>query len=153
MESSKWLTPIGYVVAASLHYWRWTAWRLDRARIRRKRLAREVIGVGRSVDRLETALRRGAIDRATDDILDGARDADLVIACTPVQTIVNSLELAASVAKPDVILTDVGSTKQSIIKSSQGRLSPINLSVAIRLRVVITAVWNTRWGHCSMVRW
>ncbi len=92
--------------------------------LRRKRLAREVIGVGRTIDRLDTAIRRGAIDRATDDILDGARDADLVIACTPVQSIVGSLEVAASVALPNVILTDVGSTKQSIIKMSQGRLSP-----------------------------
>jgi prephenate dehydrogenase len=92
--------------------------------LKRKRLAHQVVGVGRTVAKLETAKSRGAIDIATDDILLGAKDADLVIACTPVQSIVDSLSVAASVAKADVILTDVGSTKQSIIKAARGRLSP-----------------------------
>jgi prephenate dehydrogenase len=82
------------------------------------------VGVGRTVSKLQTALSRGAIDQATDDILVGAKEADLVIACTPVQSIVDSLSVAASVARPDAILTDVGSTKQSIIRLAQGRLSP-----------------------------
>ena len=93
--------------------------------LKRKRLAKEVVGVGRTIAKLDTALQRGAIDVATDDILIGARDTDLVIACTPVQSIVDSLSVAASVAVPNVILTDVGSTKQSIIRAAEGRLSPL----------------------------
>lgn len=93
--------------------------------LKRKRLAKEVIGVGRTIAKLDTALQRGAIDVATDDILVGAKDTDLVIACTPVQSIVDSLSVAASVAVPNVILTDVGSTKQSIIRAAEGRLSPL----------------------------
>ncbi|MCE3015779.1 MAG: prephenate dehydrogenase [Pirellula sp.] len=93
--------------------------------LKRKRLAKEVIGVGRTIAKLDTALQRGAIDIATDDILVGAKDTDLVIACTPVQSIVDSLSVAASVAIPNVILTDVGSTKQSIIRAAEGRLSPL----------------------------
>jgi prephenate dehydrogenase len=92
--------------------------------LKRKRLANQVVGVGRTIAKLDAAIKRGAIDVATDDILEGARDADLVIACTPVQSIVDSLAVAASVAVPDAILTDVGSTKQSIVKSARGRLSP-----------------------------
>ncbi len=92
--------------------------------LKRKRLAKEVVGVGRTIAKLDTALQRGAIDVATDDILIGAKDTDLVIACTPVQSIVDSLSVAASVAVPNVILTDVGSTKQSIIRAAEGRLSP-----------------------------
>jgi prephenate dehydrogenase len=92
--------------------------------LRRKRLAKQVVGVGRTVSKLQTALSRGAIDEATDDILVGAKGADLVIACTPVQSIVDSLCVAASVAQPDAMLTDVGSTKQSIAKAANGRLSP-----------------------------
>jgi prephenate dehydrogenase len=93
--------------------------------LKRKRLAKEVVGVGRTIAKLDTALQRGAIDVATDDILIGAKDTDLVIACTPVQSIVDSLSVAASVAVPNVILTDVGSTKQSIIRAAEGRLSPL----------------------------
>jgi prephenate dehydrogenase len=55
--------------------------------LHRKRLAQRVIGVGRTISKLDTAIRRGAIDEATDDILVGAKDADLVIACVPIATI------------------------------------------------------------------
>jgi prephenate dehydrogenase len=90
--------------------------------LHRKRLAKQVVGVGRSVTKLETAIRRGAIDLATDDILVGAKDADLVIACVPVKSIVDTLAVAATVAKPHAILTDVGSTKQTIVRAALGRL-------------------------------
>ncbi|MFN5917670.1 MAG: prephenate dehydrogenase [Planctomycetota bacterium] len=91
--------------------------------LHRTRLAKHVVGVGRTTSKLETAIRRGAIDEATDDIFVGAKDADLVIACVPIQSIVDSLEQASKVALPDAMLTDVGSTKQTIIQAAKGRLS------------------------------
>jgi len=91
--------------------------------LHRKRLAKKVVGVGRTISKLDTALRRGAIDEATDDILVGAKDADLVIACVPIRSIVDTLEIAARVALPNAILTDVGSTKQTIVRNAAGRLS------------------------------
>lgn len=91
--------------------------------LHRKRLAKHVVGVGRTISRLDAAIHRGAIDEATDDILVGAKDADLVIACVPIQSIVSSLETAAQVARPDAMLTDVGSTKQTIVQAAAGRLS------------------------------
>ncbi|MCY3005026.1 MAG: prephenate dehydrogenase/arogenate dehydrogenase family protein [Planctomycetota bacterium] len=91
--------------------------------LHRKRLAKHVVGVGRTTSRLDAAIRRGAIDEATDDILVGAKDADLVIACVPIQSIVDSLDIASKVALPDAMLTDVGSTKHTIIKAACGRLS------------------------------
>ena len=91
--------------------------------LHRKRLAKQVVGVGRTISRLDAAIHRGAIDEATDDILIGAKDADLVIACVPIQSIVSSLETAARVARPDAMLTDVGSTKQTIVQAAAGRLS------------------------------
>lgn len=91
--------------------------------LKRKRLAQRVVGVGRTLSKLETAIRRGAIDEATDDISVGAKDADLVIACVPVKSIVETLAAAAAVAKPDAILTDVGSTKQTIAIAAKGILS------------------------------
>ncbi|XZE21606.1 prephenate dehydrogenase [Pirellulaceae bacterium SH449] len=94
--------------------------------LKRKRLANHVVGVGRSITKLDTAIQRGAIDQATDDILVGAKDADLVVACTPVQSIVNSLLAASRVATPDVLLTDVGSTKSTILRDADLKLSPAN---------------------------
>jgi prephenate dehydrogenase len=94
--------------------------------LKRKRLANHVVGVGRSITKLDTAMQRGAIDQATDDILVGAKDADLVIACTPVQSIVNSLLAASRVASPEALLTDVGSTKSTILRDAGLKLSPAN---------------------------
>ena len=42
--------------------------------LKRKRLAQTVVGVGRTISKLDTALARGAIDLATDDILAGAKE-------------------------------------------------------------------------------
>ena len=47
--------------------------------LHRKRLAKHVVGVGRTTSRLDSAMQRGAIDEATDDLLIGAKDADLEI--------------------------------------------------------------------------
>lgn len=91
--------------------------------LKRKRLAEQVVGVGRSLPKLDVALQRGAIDISSDDIRVAAKDADIVIACTPVQSIVDSLVIAAEVAKPDAILTDVGSTKQTVVGAAHGRLA------------------------------
>ncbi len=131
---------LGYGLAASLHYWRRALSGSIGLALKRKRLANHVVGVGRSITKLDTAIQRGAIDQATDDILVGAKNADLVIACTPVQSIVDSLLVAASVASPDAILTDVGSTKSTIIRDAVLKLSPNNYIGAIRSRVGTIAV-------------
>ena len=47
--------------------------------LRRKGLAASVIGVGRRVENLKTAVELGAIDRFVGDPKDGVKDADLVV--------------------------------------------------------------------------
>ena len=54
--------------------------------LRRKTLADQVIGVGRRVENLKTAVALGAIDRYVSDPTEGVRGADLVILATPVDT-------------------------------------------------------------------
>lgn len=73
-----------------------------------------ISGWGRSADRLAAAKDAGILCEAATDIADAAADADVVIAATPVQQIVSSLDAAARVASPDALLVDVGSTKQRI---------------------------------------
>ena len=50
-----------------------------------------VVGVGRSAANREVALARGLVDRATDDLSSGVRDADLVVLAVPVCEIVRLL--------------------------------------------------------------
>ena len=84
--------------------------------LRERKLAKQVVGVGRNADRLIAAYKLGAIDSYETDLKLGAINADLVIACSPVQAIPQQLCEAAAVASRNVLLTDVGSTKRTIVE-------------------------------------
>ena len=76
--------------------------------------AGRLIGVSRSAETLRQAQRM--VDVATDN-LGAAREADVVVLCTPVRTIIAQLEQLAGVCKPGAILTDMGSTKAQIVRA------------------------------------
>jgi prephenate dehydrogenase len=82
-------------------------------------LAREIVGIGRDARRLEAALRDGTLDRATLDVADGVRGADFVVLAAPVQTIERLLETVWPVLDADAVVTDVGSTKGSIVRTAE----------------------------------
>jgi len=92
--------------------------------IRRRRLAREVVGVSRQSSRLVQARRRGAIDRGSTLAEEAVRDATVVILATPVDAIVPSARRIARFMRPGSLLTDVGSTKASIVLSLERTLPP-----------------------------
>jgi prephenate dehydrogenase len=83
----------------------------------------KVIGYGHRRTTLDTALSTGAIDEGYDDIASAVRDADLVILCTPVGLFDSLLAELAPHLKPGALITDVGSTKRSIVRSAE-RLMP-----------------------------
>lgn len=80
-------------------------------------LCEEVIGVGRSENSLQEAVRQGAISRFTTDTREGVADADLIILCTPVRRITSIMEEIVAAAPAGAIITDVGSTKLNIVRS------------------------------------
>lgn len=82
-------------------------------------LAREIVGVGRDVRRLEPALKDGTLDRAVTDVAAGVRGADFVVVAAPVKTIEGLLERVWAAADADAVLTDVGSTKRGIVDTAQ----------------------------------
>jgi prephenate dehydrogenase len=83
--------------------------------LRQHQVAREIIGLGRNSQRLEKALKLGAIDRATTDYKDALTDADVVVICTPVGDIVSQFQTILPFLKPGCIVTDAGSTKTTIV--------------------------------------
>lgn len=85
--------------------------------IRKRRLAKEVIGVFRRRSTLRRAMKRRAVDRGVMDIADGVRGADLIIIATPVHSIPALTREAAAAAKKGAIITDAGSTKGWIVGS------------------------------------
>lgn len=81
----------------------------------RRGLAREVIGVGRRASTMRMAKRVGAVTATTLDLAAGVAESDLVVVCTPVGRIADDVIAAACAARPETIITDVGSTKASIV--------------------------------------
>lgn len=87
--------------------------------LRRKQLASSVVGVGRRVENLKTAVKVGAIDRYVVDSREAVKEADLVILATPVDTYERHLNEWASYLRPGAIVTDVGSVKGELVERSE----------------------------------
>jgi prephenate dehydrogenase len=91
--------------------------------LKRDGLADAVVGVGRRVENLKTAVELGAIDRYVSDARDGVRDADLVVLATPVDTYERHLKEWGPALKPGAIVSDVGSVKGALVQQAE-RLLP-----------------------------
>lgn len=87
--------------------------------LRRKGMATRVIGVGRRVENLKTAVELGAIDRYVSDPKEGVTGSDLVVLATPVDTYDRHLKDWASCLKRGAIVTDVGSVKGQLVEQSE----------------------------------
>src|SRR5580765_6089087 len=74
-----------------------------------------VVGYGHRIATLQAALEAGALDDGYDDPIQAVQGADLVILCTPVGVLGPLLERIAPHMEPGAIVTDVGSTKRSIV--------------------------------------
>jgi prephenate dehydrogenase len=64
------------------------------------------------------------IDEACTDPCQAVASASLVIFCTPVDRIADNIGACAGSCRPGTLLTDVGSTKSSIVRRLAGRLPP-----------------------------
>jgi prephenate dehydrogenase len=82
--------------------------------VKKRGLVRRVTGIGRNRERLEQAVRLGAIDDWSLDLQTGVAESDLLYVSTPVGTEVGFIEHASDVMKPGSIITDAGSTKAAI---------------------------------------
>ncbi|MFN4262379.1 MAG: prephenate dehydrogenase [Thioalkalivibrionaceae bacterium] len=85
--------------------------------LRRAGAVRHVVGFGRNRDHLEDALRLGIVDEATTDLSRAVAGADVIILATPVGAMGAIAESLAKLDLGDAILTDVGSTKASVIRA------------------------------------
>ena len=77
-----------------------------------------IIGYAHRPATLEAALRLGAVDEAYEQPQTAVRDADLVILCTPVGMLGSLLRDVAPDLAQGAIVTDVGSTKASVVEAA-----------------------------------
>lgn len=97
--------------------------------VRAQGLAREIVGVGRDLTRLEPARRDGTLDRVTTDLAAGIAGADRVVLAATVIANESLLVPVWRTAAPGAIVTDVGSTKRGIVAAAE-RLAPSRRDVA-----------------------
>jgi prephenate dehydrogenase len=90
--------------------------------LREAKACREIIGCGRDEAQLRLAVELGVIDRFTTDPAEAVRDADVVVLAIPVGSIEAVVRKLAPVLKPETILTDVGSTKGSVVAAVERAL-------------------------------
>ena len=88
---------------------------LAKAMIRTKQ-AKHIVGFGRDPVRLQAAQNSGVITAFTTDIKDALEGADLVVIATPVGSFEAILKDIQPHVDASTIITDVGSTKGSVIK-------------------------------------
>lgn len=87
-----------------------------------RRLANEVVGFDRDPASLAKAAKRGAIDSCAESAAEAAREADLVILAVPVLSTLKMLDEIIPVLDGGTLVTDVGSTKGSIMAAVEQKL-------------------------------
>ncbi|MCF6159158.1 MAG: prephenate dehydrogenase/arogenate dehydrogenase family protein [wastewater metagenome] len=84
--------------------------------LKKRNLARTVIGVSHRASSLEKARKVNAIDIGVLQVDKAVKDADIVILATSVNQIIHSVREVLPFMKSNAILTDVGSTKGCIVE-------------------------------------
>lgn len=78
-----------------------------------------LIGLDQNLDSLRYAKQKGVIDEIGTNLAAVAPRADVIILATPVKNIAASLQQLTQVTlKPNVIVTDTGSTKQTVLAAA-----------------------------------
>ena len=79
----------------------------------------EIVGCGRRESELVRAVALGVIDSYALDPAEAAQGADLHLLCVPVLAMQSVMAAIAPHCADDAVITDVGSTKQSVIAAAQ----------------------------------
>jgi cyclohexadieny/prephenate dehydrogenase len=85
--------------------------------VKARKVARCVVGTGRDAANLAKCSELGAIDRGTTDLAVAVQGSDLIVVCTPVDRIAQTILGAAPYCKAGAIFTDGGSTKLGIAEA------------------------------------
>lgn len=95
-----------------------------------------VIGVGRHPAKLRAALRRKAVDTVTVDMGAGVRDADIIVICSPVDTIAPLTAAVLPHCKAGAIITDAGSVKATVLRDVARVFTAANRRVRVPVSFV-----------------
>jgi prephenate dehydrogenase len=85
--------------------------------LKQRSICREVVALVRRTEAARQAESAGVADFATIDPAQAIQEADLIIFTTPVRTIIRQLGEFSPFYKSGAIITDMGSTKQEIMRA------------------------------------
>lgn len=85
----------------------------------------KIVGYGHRASTLEQARRLGAIDTPKSTAAEAVRGADVVFLCTPVGLFGDLLSEIAPALREGAIVTDVGSTKRSVVALAE-KILPVH---------------------------
>jgi prephenate dehydrogenase len=91
--------------------------------LRERRLAQNVIGVGRRQQSLDVARQVGAIDNGVTNLAKAVAQAQLIIVATPVDTIAERVVQTSAACPAASLITDAGSTKAGIVAAVDAGLA------------------------------
>src|SRR5688500_14642990 len=83
--------------------------------LRRAGFGGELVGTGSRLTTLERARAAGCVGQVTTDLSQAVRGSDLVVLAAPVGAIPELLAQLAKSVGEDTVVTDVGSTKSTIV--------------------------------------
>lgn len=89
----------------------------------------KLVGLGRNIERLQVALDLGAVDSITTDIQEGIFESELIVLCIPVSIVPENVIQIAKYKQSlnrQTIITDVGSTKSSLVRAIDRELESFN---------------------------
>jgi prephenate dehydrogenase len=90
--------------------------------LKKARVVKHVVGVGRTRNNLNIALKLGVIDEISHDVAGAMHAADLVLIGTPVGQMAGVMKMIAPHLGEKTIVTDGGSTKQDVIACARKHL-------------------------------
>ncbi|MSR13016.1 MAG: prephenate dehydrogenase/arogenate dehydrogenase family protein [Gammaproteobacteria bacterium] len=92
--------------------------------LRAKGLVGEVVGCGRDEHNLQRGIALGVIDRYSTNPAEAVHDADLVVLATTLGATSEVCRRIAPGLAPQALITDVGSTKRSVVEAARAHLGP-----------------------------
>jgi prephenate dehydrogenase len=95
--------------------------------LRKRRLAKSVVGFVRRQASVVECKRFGAVDLATRDLQRVVQGADLIVLCTPIAQMRGLVEQMLPTLTPGTIVTDVGSVKASVVLELEPLLAKVGV--------------------------
>jgi prephenate dehydrogenase len=93
--------------------------------LKRKKACGRVVGYGRDMANLQKAVDLKVIDEYSLTVASAVKDADVVVLATPLNTTEPLLKSMRGYLRNDVIITDVGSAKGSVVEAARKTLDKL----------------------------